>query len=289
MHNKNRKFTILEIIKKTTEYLNQKNIVNARLNAESLLSYVLKISRVQLYLQFERVLTIDEIEDYRRLVKRRGEHEPLQYITGETEFMSLPFRISSQVFIPRPETEILVERVLAFKNQFQPEKVIIWDIGTGSGCIAVSIAKYWMDGQIIASDISYPALQCAKENARINKTADQIEFIQHDILHDHLFINKCDMIVSNPPYIQKEELVTLDREICGYEPEIALTDYSDGTVFYQKIFSLLEEGLDCKYILLELSGSQPERIIELTKRYSFNNVKIYPDLNGISRALEIEI
>ena len=289
MQNKDRKLTILEVIKKTTEYLNQKNIINARLNAESLLSHVLKINRVQLYLQFEKVLTINEIEQYRQLVKRRGEREPLQYITGETEFMSLPFRISSQVFIPRPETEILVERVLALKDQYQPEKVIIWDIGTGSGCIAISIAKYWMGCQIIASDISYPALQCAKENAQVNQLPGQIEFVQHDILHDQLFINKCDVIVSNPPYIKKEELLTLDREIYGWEPEIALTDYNDGTVFYQKIFSLIEGGLDCKHILLELSGTQPERIIDLAKRYVFNHIKVYPDLNKISRVLEIEI
>ena len=289
MQNKNNKFTILEIIKKTTEYLSQKNIVNARLNAESLLSYILKINRVQLYLQFDRILTVNEIELCRELVKRRGEHEPLQYIIGETEFMSLPFRVSSDVFIPRPETEILVEKVLALKNQLPSKGITVWDIGTGSGCIAISIAKYWINCKVIASDISYQALKCAKENAQINQISGQIEFIQHDLLYHNLLMNKCDIIVSNPPYIQKKELATLDQEIRNYEPEIALTDYNDGTIFYQRILSFIEEGLDCKFILLELSGTQPERILNLTKRYKFNKINIYPDLNNISRVLAIEI
>jgi release factor glutamine methyltransferase len=289
MQNTDKKLTILEIIKKTTEYLSQRNINNARLNAEFLLSYLLKIDRVQLYLQFERMLTFNEIESYRQLVKRRGYHEPLQYIIGETEFMSLPFKISSSVFIPRPETEILVEKVLALKNQLPTGNTVLWDIGTGSGCIAISIGKFWMGSQVIASDISYPALSCAKENAQLNQVSGQIEFIQHDILHNHILIKECDIIVSNPPYIQKQEFVTLDQEVRNYEPEIALTDSGDGTIFYQRILSLLEEGLECKFILLELSGTQSERIINLTNRFHFNKITIYPDLNKISRVLEIEI
>jgi release factor glutamine methyltransferase len=289
MQNIYKTLTVLEIIQKTTEYFNQRNIFNARLNAEHLLSYVLGLNRVQLYLQFERILTIDEIEQYRLLVKRRGNHEPLQYIIGRTEFMSLPFNVSSDVFIPRPETEILVERVLDLKKQLSTQEISIWDIGTGSGCIAISIAKYWKDSKVIASDVSYPALECAKENAQINQISGQIEFIQHDILNNNLFMNRCDVIVSNPPYIQKEELETLDQEIRTYEPEISLTDYGDGTIFYQKILSLIEEGLDCKFIVLELSGTQSERIIHLTKKFNFTKINIHPDLNQISRVLEIKV
>ena len=229
-------WTILAILRTTTEYFKNKHIKNPRLNAEKLLSFILNLERIQLYLQYERILTPIEIKKYRLLVQQRAKHTPLQYLIGMTEFMGIPFKVSPDVLIPRPETEILVEKTLLLKDEFLQNDVCIWDIGTGSGNIAVSLAHFWQTSKIIATDISPLSLTIAKENAKKNGTLNNIRFMQHDILKDGPLKNKkIDIIVSNPPYVSNTEFAKLDAEIREFEPKIALTDFEDGLVFYHKI------------------------------------------------------
>ncbi len=281
--------TILELINKTSSYFKQKNISNPRLNAEQLLARVLNMDRVQLYLQFDRLLSTGETEKFRDYVRRRAGHEPLQYIIGSTEFMGLEFKLSPSVLVPRPETELLVEKTLLLKNEIEAINPKIWDIGTGSGCIAISIARFWPECALIASDISEDALAQAKENATLNEVSQSIEFIKHNILSDPIDpAMQGDIIVSNPPYISKDEFKNLDNEIRLFEPQIALTDNSDGLIFYKKIFSLLENSFKCKFILIELSGTNTEQITGLTKKLQFCEVDIFYDLNDIPRVLQIK-
>lgn len=290
MKNRKKSWTVLEIIKTTTDFLEKKEISNPRLNSERLLSYLLKIDRVQLYIQFERVLTTAEVDSFRVLVQRRAAHEPLQYILGETEFMGLPYKVNKDVLIPRPETEMLVEKILELKENFGDQPVTILDVGTGSGCIAISIAKNWSECQVLATDISDNSLKIAQENADLNNVANQVEFKKHDILTADSFpLPNADIVVSNPPYIGKREMEQLDPEIINYEPLISLTDNDDGTLFYQKILSLIANGFQCKFIFMELNANQPDKILNIAKGAGFRNTSILRDLNNLPRILKIRI
>ncbi|MCK4826997.1 peptide chain release factor N(5)-glutamine methyltransferase, partial [bacterium] len=230
--------TILEIINKTTKFFKQKDIEHPRLNAERLLAALLEIDRVQLYLQYDRLMSKNETELFRDFVRRRAEYEPLQYIIGETEFMGLNFKVTPAVLIPRPETEILIEKILLLKDTQSFPDPTVWDIGSGSGCIAVALAHYWPECIIIASDVSEDSLSLAEENASLNNVKDKIQFLKHDILTDPInSYTQADIIVSNPPYVSLKEYENLGDEIRLFEPKIALTDDSEGLTFYERIFS----------------------------------------------------
>jgi release factor glutamine methyltransferase len=282
-------WTVLDILNATTEYFTRNNFEQPRLNAERLLSHILDLDRVNLYLQFERILTVGEIGSYRDLVKRRSQHEPLQYIIGKAEFMGLPFDLNREVLIPRPETEILVEATLALKDELLHNDVHIWDIGTGSGCIAISMAYHWPDCQVLATDNSGSALEIAQSNARLNEV-NNIIFKKHDVFNDpfHWDYN-IDIVVSNPPYISDNEYADLDKEIIEFEPIQALTDHKDGLEFYRRILTLIDELNGCKFVLLEMSGTQTDKIFSLVKSCGYNETEIINDLNQIPRVLKISI
>jgi len=282
--------TILEIIKKTTIFFKQKSIENPRLNTERLLSALLKIDRVQLYLQYDRILTRDETGLFRDFVRRRAENEPLQYITGETEFMELNFKVTPAVLIPRPETEILVEKMLLLRDTLSYINPTIWDIGTGSGCIAISLAHYWTECKIIASDVSESARGVAEENASLNNVSNKIRFLRHDILNDPVdSFFESEIIVSNPPYVSLDEYDNLEDEIRLYEPRLAITDNLKGLSFYEKIFSLIENDHKCKFMFMELSGTQTEKVITLAKQFNFAGFDVFKDLNNMPRILQIKL
>ena len=159
---------VIDLLKTTADFFKQKNIENPRLNAEVLLAHTLKIERIKLYVEFERLLTEKELGQFRDHVSRRNKNEPLQYIIGSTEFMGLPFLVDPSVLIPRPETEALVEEVLKLKESY-PDKATILDVGTGSGCIAISIAHFWESAKVTGTDISNESLETAIKNSIINK------------------------------------------------------------------------------------------------------------------------
>jgi len=285
-----RQWTALEILNATVPFFEKRSIINPRLNAERLLAHILKVDRIGIYLQFERILSDVEINDFRQMVQRRAEKEPLQYILGETEFMGLPFYVEPSVLIPRPETEILVNETLALQSEFNQKTVIIWDVGTGSGCIAVSLAHHWPNCQVIATDISEEALTISKKNSELNKVENRIRLIKHDILkNESVPLEYADIIVSNPPYVTEDELKTLDDEIIGYEPHIALTDFADGLSFYKALFRINCNEIKCRYILIEMSGTNSEAIMNLMSSHSLYEGTLIKDLNEIPRILKIRI
>jgi len=239
-------WTILNLLNWTTEYFTKAGLSSPRLDAEILLAHSLKLKRMDLYLQFDRPLLSDELAAYKMLIKRRIEREPIAYIIGEKEFWSRSFKVGPGVLIPRPETELIVEIVTRDSCLVSREKPItILDIGTGSGILAITLAKEFPNTQVMAIDISPEALSYAKENAERHSVADRIQFLEQDFLtsHESLVTSHFDLIVSNPPYIASAEIETLDDDVRKFEPQLALDGDSDGLKFYralsEKAFSLL--------------------------------------------------
>jgi len=274
----------MNVLQESEKFLAGRKIENARLNAERLIGKALNYSRVELYLQFDKPLSQEERQICRDLVLRRGGQEPLQYILGETEFMSLPFLVQPGVLIPRPETELLVENCLqGLEGRAKPR---ILDIGTGSGCIAVSLAHYLPDAEIVAVDVSATALSIAAENARLNKVESSIEFIETDILKSLSALEGMifDVVVSNPPYIALDEWSGLPEEIAEWEPRQALCDEGDGYLFYkiisERIYDFISEnGL----LIVETGHTQANLVKEIFAAAGFKDGSINKDLAGIPR------
>lgn len=281
---------VIDLLKTTADFFKEKNIENPRLNAEVLLSHVLRMDRVKLYVQFERPLSEKELVLFRNHVSRRSKSEPLQYIVGSTEFMGLPFFVDPSVLIPRPETEVLVEEVLKIKELYQ-ERATILDIGTGSGCIAISLAHYWENSKVTGIDISNEAVDTAIKNSIINKV-ENAYFIRNDIFKFEAgqIPNHFSVIVSNPPYITENEIASLQPEVKDFEPRLALTDFGDGMRFYKYIMNLIQNGtLSCDYIFFEMSGSQPEKIVAEAKKRNFTAINVFKDLTRTKRVLKIKV
>ncbi len=281
--------TVLESINLSTEYLKNKGIESPRINAELLLAKILNCKRLDLYLSFDRPLNEDEIKLYREFLKRRSEFEPLQYIVGSVEFYGLKFKVNRSVLIPRQETEILVETILdCYKEQCG---LRILDIGTGSGIIAVCLTKFLVDSKTFAIDLSREALEIAKGNAEMNSVKDRMEFAQFDILNDGEFPDKdFDIIVSNPPYISRNEFPDLQPELKIYEPREALTDEGDGFKFYEviafKAKSLLKNN---GRLFFETGQNQAAKVEEIMKRENFSNINIRKDYLNIDRVIYGEL
>ncbi len=283
----NKRWRIIDLIQWTTQFFEKRHIENPRLNAERLLSGALGLDRVQLYLQFEKILTHRELDVFRAFVKRRISNEPLQYILGETEFMSLKFKVSPSVLIPRPDTETLVEAVLREIPEELPARIL--DIGTGSGNIAISLAHYLKASQITAVDISEEALELARENAAFNAVESRIRFIREDLFSPDFLLRleqDFDAVVSNPPYISEEEFSTLPDEVRLFEPHTALRDGSDGLTFHRRIAELSEHLLRSGgRIYLEVGMGQAPRVAALLKEAGFDSVHTIQDLAGIERVV----
>jgi release factor glutamine methyltransferase len=276
--------TVLEAINLSSEYLMKKGIESPRFNAEMLLAHVLNSKRLNLYLAFDKPLREEELSEYRELLKRRSRFEPLQYILGSVEFFGLKFKVNSSVLIPRPETEILIESIIEF-NGNNPAEIL--DIGTGSGNIAVSLAKNLPQLNITAIDISEDAINLACENIKLNEVRN-VRLIQYDILNPdmELFKGKFDIIVSNPPYVSSEEFPNLAPELKVYEPKDALTDFSDGLKFYREIshsakILLKPEGK----IFFEMGKGLHENVKEILEKNGFKKIQIKKDLQNIERVI----
>lgn len=257
---------IKDILKVTVEYLKKKGIDSPRLCAEVLLAHQLNIDRVKLYLNFDQPLNQSEIEGYRSLIKRRLNREPIQYITGVQEFWSLEFMVGPEVLIPRPESELLVERAILLQRDGKlPEGARILDLGTGSGVLAVSLARELEKADLWASDLSRPALDLARSNAGRHGVEERITFLQGDLweaLEGQGM--QFDMIVSNPPYIPSRDMDTLPPEVRNFEPCRALDGGEGGMSFISKI--ILEGHTYLKaggWILLEMDPGQTEGALDL--------------------------
>jgi release factor glutamine methyltransferase len=274
--------TVLEAIQKSTEFLAKKGIESPRLQTELLLAHLLKMPRMKLYLNFERALTSVETDALRELVKRRGQREPLQHITGSTSFCGFEIAVNRNVLVPRPETELLAEFGWQFLSTFNPQPPTALDFGTGSGCIAIALAAKCPAAKIIATDISADALALAKENAVRNGVAERIEFLRGDgfeALTENsgersrepkenakggspgVSPHQFDLIIGNPPYIPSAEIATLQPEVRDYDPHGALDGGVDGLDFYRNIS--MEAKLSLKpggKIMLEFGDGQANAI-----------------------------
>ncbi len=285
-------WTIISLLQKSVSFLQEKHFRQPRLAAELLLAFALNLRRIDLYLQFDRPLTEEEVSRYRTLLQRRLLHEPLQYIIGETEFMSLPFYVGPGVLIPRPETEILVEKALQYcKERMGSENEIrVLDVGTGSGNIAISLLRYNERCHAVGIDVSEKALDYAKRNADRHHVSDRIEFLQHDVREEipRPWKGVFDLVVANPPYIRSQEYDLLDEEIKRYEPKEALWGGDDGMEYYrllsQKLPPLLRSG---GHIFLEIGADMGEAVKKIFNQNYFHDIQIIPDLAGKDRILSL--
>ena len=273
------KWTVGALIKRATEILRERGSKSPRLDAELLLTHSLGFkSRVELYTNFERPLTEEEVEAYRQLIIRRAKGEPVAYITGRKEFFGFEFKVEKGVLIPRPETELLVEVV--YERIKGKEGLKIVDVGTGSGCIAITLCK--LTGgkhRITAVDISEKALKVAGENAeRLNCP---VEFKRSDLLKE--VEGKLDVVVSNPPYISLKDK-RVEKEVVKFEPAVALFAGETGLEVIERLVKEAGEKLkEGGFIALEFGQGQAGKVKELMEREGFTEVKIYRDLAGIER------
>ncbi len=238
--------TVLEIIRKTTEFLESKGVEHPRLNAELLVGHALALPRMQLYLQFERPLNDGELDQLRPLVRRRGQREPLQYILGEVEFFHLRLKVDRRALIPRPETELLCELVTRRLEAAPPAAIL--DLGTGGGAIALGLAAFYADAAVTAVDISADALALARENADRLGLAARVQWRQSDWFTGLEPGARFDVIVANPPYLSEPEIAAAPPEVRGHEPRLALTPGGDGLAGLSRIIAaaprfLSEHGL----------------------------------------------
>jgi len=272
--------TVRHLIKWITSQLNENKIISPEQNAETIISHVLKLKRLDLYINQDIELTDTQLREISKFTKRRMKGEPIQYILGETEFYSCRIKVNKSVLIPRPETEYLVEKII---NE-NPNVKSILEIGTGSGCIAIALKKNFINSKITASDISSDALKITKKNAEINNV--EIEFIESDLFQN--IDGKFDVIVSNPPYISQKDFEQLPDEIKKYEPELALLAPNSGLYYYQKILQNAKEHLtESGKIYFEIGYDQADRIAEIAKVNGFKDIQIFQDLNNFARIMRI--
>jgi release factor glutamine methyltransferase len=271
---KSAEWTVLGILEWGTSYFEEHDVPSPRLSIEWLLADILKIKRLDLYVQFDRPLNQETLSLLRSMVKRRAAHEPLQYITGTTSFYNIEVGVNPSVLIPRPETEEMVELIL---NEFQHGQISIIDIGTGSGCIPIAISHERPEWKVTGIDISEDALATAKENNIRNHTS--VTFIKGDLFKpESLPPGKWDIIVSNPPYIHELEKDEMDRQVKDYEPNLALFCESRTNV-YNSLVSYAEKTLNTTgKLYLEIHEEHPiedENIFDS----SVWSIKVVRDLN----------
>ncbi|MDD3268816.1 MAG: peptide chain release factor N(5)-glutamine methyltransferase [Syntrophomonadaceae bacterium] len=272
---------IKELLEWTTRFFADKGMEKPRLEAEVLLARVLEKDRVFLYAHYDQPVNSQEREKYRHFIQRRLKGEPAAYIAGHKEFMSLDFKVSPAVLIPRPETELLVEKVLELAMvQNNPR---ICDVGTGSGAIAVSLAVYCPAAQIYASDISAAALVIARENALRHQA--RVQFVQGDLLAPLQAEGGFDIIVANLPYISEAEFQTLEAGIREYEPASALIAPGDGLDIYRRWLPQASQLLkDDGYLLFEIAPQQSTQALEMLE--GFAEVAVIEDLAGRQRLVK---
>jgi len=279
-------WTVLKVLQWTTEYFRDKGFEQPRADAEVLLAHTLGMGRVQLYLNHDKPLSPEELARFRGFIRRRASYEPAQYIIGKMEFWSLDFEVTPSVLIPRPETEVLVEKALEISGD-KPGFVL--DLGTGSGAIAVALAHERRGIRVIAADKSKAAIEIARRNAERNTVADRVFFVVTDLFNAFESRPLFDLIVSNPPYVSDAELLDLAPEIANYEPRSALRGGGrSGLAVIQKILEGFHAHLKPNGSLLVEIGRGQAEILEQgiladwTGRFEF-----IEDYSGIRRVLHI--
>lgn len=282
-------WTILKLIRWTEERFKKESIPCARLEAEVLLAESLGMDRVGLYIHYDQPLTSAELTRFKEMVIRRLKREPLAYIIGRKEFWSMAFKVTPDVFIPRPETEILVEEALKIatmeRRGDKPLKIL--DIGTGSGAIVIALAKELPNAYLEATEISAKALEVARENAYAHGVAARIEFRQEDLFPP--FGKLFDLIVANPPYIPRRHITSLPPEVRHFEPPLAWDGGEDGLDFFRRLFSQISKFLQPQgWFLTEIGAGQEEEIKKIATKMADLSPGIFVrDLAGINRVFKV--
>lgn len=279
--NSDKVWTVLSVLEWGTDYLEEKGVDSPRLSMEWLLAHLLDIRRLDIYLQFDRPLSSDELESVKPLIKKRALHEPLQYITGSTDFLGCEIRVNSSVLIPRQETEQLTERILEDHSHQKDQPVTLLDIGTGSGCIPIAIKKHAPAWNCYGVDISDDAIQTANKNAELNHT--EVNFIVEDLFN----LQTCsdvgslqpDIVVSNPPYITPGEKDELDPQVLNYEPEEALFHERPVEIYKQVAHYAASRS---SQLYLECSHKLASEIVEAISKY-YARVALFKDLDQKDR------
>jgi release factor glutamine methyltransferase len=274
---------VLEIIKRTTEFLATHGVEHPRLNAELLVGHALGLKRMQLYLQFERLLTEGELEKIRPLVKRRAKREPLQYIVGETEWAGLKLKVDRRALIPRPETELLVELITEkFPADRAPTRIL--DLGTGTGALALALARAFPEARALAVDASDEALALARENASAAGLAERVDFLKSDWFASLPDGARFEVIVANPPYLTETEWAEASVEVREFEPRRALIASDAGLVDLKKIIAGAPTYLEVGGLLaLETGVAHHAELAAVCAQAGFGRSESRQDLTGRDR------
>ena len=281
-------WTIGRLLTWTQDYLASHGSDSPRLDAEVLLAEALGCQRIELYTRFDDVADDEPRGRFRELVRRRAEHVPVAYLVGQREFYSLPFRVTSDVLIPRPETELLVVAALDLARQRDTQAAVsICDVGTGSGAIAVCLAKHLPAARVTAVDCSLAALAIARENAQRHDVADRIELVESDLMDALPADARFDLVVSNPPYVSESEWTELMPEVRDHEPRGALVAGPRGTEVIQRLLPQAAARLvPGGHLLLEISPMICDSVCELVEADShFGPAEVIKDLARLPRVV----
>ncbi len=272
---------IFELINSASKKLKSKNISSYRLDSEILISKVLGKKREEILINDHQAVKQTEIEEFSNLIERRLLKEPIAYITGEKEFWSKSFEVNRSTLIPRPETELLIEKLIEI---YKYKNIDILDVGTGTGCILISLLSEFKNSFGVGIDISKSALKIANQNAKKNEVINRAKFILKSI--ESNYDKKFDLIVSNPPYVKRVDLKNLVEDVKNYEPKLALDGGNDGLDVIKKVIYKSKEILKVNgRLALEISGEQKYKVSEILFKNNFRLENIIKDYNRIYRIL----
>ena len=280
----NRNWKLLDLLNEASSFFASRGVEGARLQTELLLAAALGMNRLDLYLQFEKILTAAEVELFRSFVRERLKGKPLQYVTGTAAFRNLELYVGPGVLIPRPETEVVVEVALGLMSSTAAR---ILDLGCGSGAIAIAVCSERETVHAVASDIDRAALGIAVENAARHAVEDRIAFVCGDLLDPYIAGSRLDAIISNPPYVVTAQIAGLQSEVRDFEPHAALDGGVDGLDFHRRIGSaaadLLDEG---GVLVLEVGDGQAPAVMESLERQGrYDQLEAGCDLSGVERVV----
>ena len=283
-------WTLKRLLDWTKDYFEKVGSDSSRLDAEVLLAEALQCQRIELYTRFEEVPPTDTLTEYRAWVKRRGAGEPVAYIVGHKEFYSINFDVTPNVLIPRPETEHIVVAAIEAAKSIEDSPIRIIDVGTGSACVAIAIAKHIETSIIAATDASTDALEVARSNAAKHEVTDRVRFFTGDLLDALPAGSKpVHLIVSNPPYIGRAEIDTVEETVLKYEPEMALFGGEQGTEIIQR---LVDQSVDMLLpggkLIFENSPAVFDQCLEIVEQSRLNLAESIKDFAGLRRVIVAE-
>lgn len=285
-------WTIGRLIDWTRSHLESKGVEDARLCAELLLAHAMGCQKIHLYARYHEAPTDEQRTQFRELVRAAAQHEPIAYLIGEREFYSLPFAVTRDVLIPRPETELIVEHALKWMKPREENAFNVMDVGTGSGCIAITIARREPRAFVVATDISEAALGVARRNAERHNVSDRVSFVQADLFDidtGEMPTGGFDLIVSNPPYVGEQERESLPANVRDYEPATALFAGETGLDCYRRMAARIGDRLKpAGVLLLEIGEHQSDAVRSLFVEAGIEFVAGHRDLFGVERMLEFK-